>query len=149
MRSASSIWALCAVSLLLLAVVLSGCTTTQDADKRASITAGRTLASRKPLELRGDRPRCSGRPDVGHSRQGRLGNRRGAPQPRGRRSTTCRSRSARGWPARNARPNVPYFQSHAPAIAPGREVTWVYLDQGPDRVEPGLRPGGRAFARNP
>jgi hypothetical protein len=37
----------------------------------------------------------------------------------------------------NARPNVPYFQSHAPAIAPGDEVTWVYTTKekiGSDRA---------------
>jgi hypothetical protein len=33
----------------------------------------------------------------------------------------------RGGDPLNANPNVPYFQSHAPAIAPGAEATWVYV----------------------
>ena len=56
MASASSNWALCAVAVVFLSLVVAGCTTTQDANKRAEITAGRTLASREPLELKGTDP---------------------------------------------------------------------------------------------
>ena len=72
MASASSdLAAAVAASLLLLAVVLSGCATTQDADKRASITADRTLASRKPLQLRGtDREVQVVRTSVIHGKDG-------------------------------------------------------------------------------
>src|SRR4051812_50185856 len=51
--SASSISALGAASLVVLAAAVSGCATTQDANKRASINADRTLASRERLVLRG------------------------------------------------------------------------------------------------
>ena len=147
MASASSIWPLCAASLLLLAVVLSGCATTQDADKRASITADRTLASRKPLQLRGtDREVQVVRTSVIHGRDGSaivvvLRNRGDSPV-----NDLPIEVGPEGGQPLNARPNVPYFQSHAPAIAPGARGDLGLRHQGPDRVEPRLRQGGRPRA---
>lgn len=141
MASASSIWPLCAASLLLGVVVLSGCATTQDADKRASITADRTLASREPLRLRGtDRDVEVVRTSVIHGKDGSaivvvLRNRGDSPV-----NDLPIEVGPEGGQPLNVRPNVPYFQSHAPAIAPGREVTWVYVTK--DRIG-----SSRAFAR--
>ncbi len=53
MSSANPILLPVAASLVVIATAVSGCATTQDANKRASIQADRTLASRKPLVLRG------------------------------------------------------------------------------------------------
>jgi hypothetical protein len=139
--SASSIWPLCAAPLLLLVVALSGCATTQDADKRASITADRTLASREPLRLRGtDREVQVVRTSVIRGKDGSaivvvLRNRGESPV-----NDLPIEVGPDGGQPLNARPNVPYFQSHAPAIAPGREVTWVYVTK--DRIG-----SSRAFAR--
>jgi hypothetical protein len=130
--SASPTLALCAASLLALAVAVTGCATTQDANKRASITADRTLASRKPLELRGTDP------DVKVVRtavvNGKSGSaivvvlRNSGDQPVNDLPIEV---GPQGGEPLNARPNVPYFQSHAPAIAPGDEVTWVYATKDP------------------
>lgn len=141
MASASSIWPLCAASLLLLAVAVSGCATTQDADKRASITADRTLASREPLKLQGtDHQVQVVRTSVIKGKDGSaivvvLRNRGDAPV-----NDLPIEVGPEGGQPLNARPNVPYFQSHAPAIAPGDEVTWVYVTKDPIG-------SGRAFAR--
>lgn len=122
-----------AVSLVALATALSGCATTQDANKRASIQADRTLASRKPLVLRGsDRQVHVVRTSVVSGKDGSavvvvLRNRGDAPV-----NDLPIEVGKRGGDPLNAQPNVPYFQSHAPAIAPGSETTWVYVTK--DRV---------------
>jgi hypothetical protein len=117
-----------AVSLVALATAVSGCATTQDANKRASVQADRTLASRKPLVLRGtDRDVRVVRTSVVSGRDGSaivvvLRNRGDAPV-----NDLPIEVGKRGGDPLNARPNVPYFQSHAPAIAAGAEATWVYV----------------------
>lgn len=141
MASANSpIW-LAGVFLLGLAVAVSGCATTQDANKRASIQADRTLASRKPLELRGTDPDVQVvRTAVIDGKDGSaivvvLRNRGDAPVN----DLPIEVGPEGGQPV-NARANLPYFQSHAPAIAPGHEVTWVYVSK--ERIG-----SERAFAR--
>jgi hypothetical protein len=129
-----------AVSLVALATAVSGCATTQDANKRASIQADRTLASRKPLVLRGSDPQVQVvRTSVVTGKDGSavvvvLRNRGDAPV-----NDLPIEVGQRGKGPLNARPNVPYFQSHAPAIAPGAETTWVYVTK--DKVT------GSAYAR--
>jgi hypothetical protein len=129
-----------AVSLVALATAVSGCATTQDANKRASIQADRTLASRKPLVLRGSDPQVQVvRTSVVTGIDGSavvvvLRNRGDAPV-----NDLPIEVGQRGKGPLNARPNVPYFQSHAPAIAPGAETTWVYVTK--DKVT------GSAYAR--
>ncbi|HEX3292408.1 MAG TPA: hypothetical protein VHR38_01580 [Solirubrobacterales bacterium] len=128
MSSASPILLPVAASLVALATAVSGCATTQDANKRASIQADRTLASRKPLVLRGtDRDVQVVRTSVVSGKDGSaivvvLRNRGDAPV-----NDLPIEVGKRGGDPLNARPNVPYFQSHAPAIAPGAEATWVYV----------------------
>lgn len=141
MASASPILALGAASLMAMAVALSGCATTQDANKRASIQADRTLASRKPLELR------AADPDVQVVRTSVISGNHGSAIVvvlRNRGDTPVNDLpievGPQGGAPVNTRPNVPYFQSHAPAIAPGAEVTWVYLSKDPIG-------SSRAFAR--
>jgi hypothetical protein len=139
--SANAIWALCAASLVLLAAAVSGCATTQDANKRIDVRFNRTLASRKPLELRGtDRDVRVVRTSVVNGKDGSaivvvLRNRGNSPV-----NDLPIEVGPRGGRAINAGANVPYFQSHAPAIAPGDEVTWVYASKDPFG-------SGEAFAR--
>jgi hypothetical protein len=126
--SVSPAWAFGAASLAVLATAVSGCATTQDANKRVSINADRTLASRKPLALRGTDPNVQVlRTSVVAGRDGSaivvvLRNRGEAPV-----NDLPIEVGERGGEPLNAGRNVPYFQSHAPAIAPGDEATWVYV----------------------
>ena len=124
------------VALVALGVAASGCTSTQDAHERASIQADRTLASRKPLALHGtDRDVQVVRTSVVSGKDGSavvvvLRNRGDAPV-----NDLPIEVGRRGAEPLNAHPNVPYFQSHAPAIAPGAETTWVYVTK--DRIGSG------------
>jgi hypothetical protein len=117
-----------AATLVALAAVVSGCATTQDANQRASIQADRTLASREPLAIHGsDQDVRVVRTSVISGKDGSavvvvLRNRGTAPV-----NDLPIELVKRGGDPLNARPNVPYFQSHAPAIAPGAEATWVYV----------------------
>jgi hypothetical protein len=128
--SASPILIPVAASLVVLATAVSGCATTQDANKRASIQADRTLASRKPLVLHGtDRDVQVVRTSVVSGGDGSaivvvLRNRGDAPV-----NDLPIEVGRHGGEALNAGRNVPYFQSHAPAIAPGAEATWVYVSK--------------------
>jgi hypothetical protein len=144
--SASPILLPVAASLVVLATAVSGCATTQDANKRASIQADRTLASRKPLVLRGtDREVRVVRTSVVSGKEGSavvvvLRNRGESPV-----SDLPIEVGTRGGGPLNARPNLPYFQSHAPAIAPGAQATWVYVTKdkvsGPVYARLGAPPG--------
>jgi len=113
---------------VVIATAVSGCATTQDANKRASIQADRTLASRKPLVLRGtDEAVRVVRTSVVSGKDGSaivvvLRNRGEAPV-----NDLPIEVGRRGGDPLNAGRNVSYFQSHAPAIAPGAEATWVYV----------------------
>jgi hypothetical protein len=113
-------------------VALSGCATTQDANRRASIQADRTLASRKALELRGiDRNVQVVSTTVLNGKDGSavvavLRNRGDRPV-----NDLPIEVGPQGGDPVNVRPNVPYFQSHAPAIAPGHQATWVYVSRDP------------------
>jgi hypothetical protein len=130
--SASSFLLPLAASLVALATVISGCSTTQDANRRASIQADRTLASRKALELKGaDRDVQVVRTSVVNGEGGSaivvvLRNRGDAPV-----NDLPIEVGPEGGEPVNTRPNVPYFQSHAPAIGPGEETTWVYVSKEP------------------
>jgi hypothetical protein len=139
--SASSNWALCATAVVFLAAAVSGCATTQDANKRIDVRFDRTLTSRKPLELRGtDHDVQVVRTAVVNGKDGSaivvvLRNRGDAPV-----NDLPIEVGPRGGRAINTAANVPYFQSHAPAIAPGDQVTWVYESKDP-------LGSGTAFAR--
>jgi hypothetical protein len=117
-----------AALLVVLATAVSGCATTQDANKRGSIQADRTLASRKPLVLHGtDRDVQVVRTSVVSAKDGSaivvaLRNRGDSPV-----NDLPIEVGTRGGGPLNAGRNVPYFQSHAPAIASGAEATWVYV----------------------
>jgi hypothetical protein len=130
--SASPIWALGAATLMLLGAVLSGCATTQDANERASVQADRTLASREPLELRGiDRHVQVVSTSVINGKDDSaivvvLRNRGDQPVN----DLPIEVGPEGGQPV-NTRANVPYFQSHAPAIGPGDDATWVYVSKEP------------------
>jgi hypothetical protein len=117
-----------AVALVGIATAVSGCATTQDANKRASLQADRTLASRKALVLHGTDPNVQVvRTSVVPGKDGSaivvvLRNRGDEPV-----SDLPIEVGQRGGDPLNAGRNVPYFQSHAPAIAAGAETTWVYV----------------------
>jgi hypothetical protein len=128
--SVNPIWALGAASLVVLAAAVSGCATTQDANKRISVRFDRTLASRKPLELKGTDP------DVKIVRTAVVGGKDGSAVVVVLRNTGDSPVNdlpievgPQGGEPLNTAANVPYFQSHAPAIAPGDEVTWVYASK--------------------
>jgi hypothetical protein len=139
--SASPSLALGVAALAVFAAVVSGCATTQDANRRAEISAGRILASREPLKLTGkDRHVQVVRTAVidGKDRSAIvvvLRNRGDEPV-----NDLPIEVGPEGGDPLNTRRNVPYFQSHAPAIAPGDEVTWVYVSREPIGSD-------RAFAR--
>jgi hypothetical protein len=130
--SASPIVASVAVSLAVMAATISGCATTQDSNKRISVRFDRTLASRKPLELKGADPNVKVlRTAVVAGKDGSaivvvLRNTGDAPV-----NDLPIEVGPEGGRALNTAANVPYFQSHAPAIAPGDEVTWVYASKDP------------------
>jgi hypothetical protein len=126
--SASQILVPAAVALVALATAVSGCATTQDANKRASIVADRTLASRKALQLGGAEP------GVHVVRTSVVSGKSGSAIVVVLRNDTDASVNdlpievgQNGSGPLNARPNVPYFQSHAPAIPAGEQATWVYV----------------------
>jgi hypothetical protein len=130
--SGSSTRALCAASFVVLVAAVSGCATTQDSNKRISVRFDRTLASRKPLDLRGTAP------DVKVIRTGVVDGKNGSAIVVVLRNTGENPVNdlpievgPEGGKALNTAANVPYFQSHAPAIAPGDEVTWVYASKDP------------------
>jgi hypothetical protein len=130
--SASPTLALVAASLAVLAAAVSGCATTQDSNQRASIQADRTIASRQPLTFKGIDPNVQVvSTSVINGKSGSaivavLRNRGGDPVN----DLPIEAGPEGGQPV-NAGPNVPYFQSHAPAIAPGDEATWVYVSHRP------------------
>jgi hypothetical protein len=123
---------LAAASLAVLAAAVSGCATTQDSNKRISVRFDRTLASRKPLDLRGTDPNVKVvRTAVVDGKDGSaivvvLRNTGEEPV-----NDLPIEVGPRGSSPLNTAANVPYFQSHAPAIAPGEEVTWVYASKDP------------------
>jgi hypothetical protein len=139
--SVNPIWALGATSLLVLAAAVSGCATTQDANKRASIDADRTLASREPLVLRGTARNVQ---VVSTSVINGKGDSAVVVVLRNRGDQPVNDLpievGPEGGKPVNTRRNVPYFQSHAPAIAAGDEATWVYVSKEPLHAN-------RAFAR--
>jgi hypothetical protein len=128
--SASPTLALVVASLAVLAAAVSGCATTQDANKRIDVRFDRTLTSRKPLELRGSAPAVQVvRTSVVDGKDGSaivvvLRNRGDDPV-----NDLPIEVGPRGGKAINAAANVPYFQSHAPAIGPGDQATWVYVSK--------------------
>jgi hypothetical protein len=139
--SVSAIWLSIGASLVVMATAVSGCATTQDANKRASIQADRTLASRKPLTLKGtsrDVQVVSTSVINGKDRSAIvvvLRNRGEQPV-----NDLPIEVGPQGGQPLNTRANVPYFQSHAPAIPGGGEATWVYVSRDPLHAD-------RAFAR--
>jgi hypothetical protein len=130
--SVSSQFALASAALAILAAAVSGCATTQDANKRAAIAADRTLASRKPLELKRTDPYVQVVSTTvltgphGSAVVAVLRNRGDEPVN----DLPIEVGPEGGQPV-NTRPNVPYFQSHGPAIAPGEQTTWVYVSKDP------------------
>jgi hypothetical protein len=130
--SVSPTLAVVAASLAILAAAVSGCATTQDSNKRISVRFDRTLASRKPLELKGTDP------DVKVIRTAVVDGKDGSAIVVVLRNTgdvpvndLPIEVGPQGGEPINTAANVPYFQSHAPAIAPGAEVTWVYASKDP------------------
>jgi hypothetical protein len=130
--SASPTLAVLAASLAVLAAAVSGCATTQDSNKRISVRFDRTLASRKPLELKGTDP------DVKVVRTAVIDGKDQSAIVVVLRNTGDGPVNdlpievgPQGGRPLNTAANVPYFQSHAPAIAPGEEATWVYTSKEP------------------
>jgi hypothetical protein len=155
--------------LMLVALVLTGCVTTQRRNDRYKLRADRTLASRKPLLV------TTPSADV---RVGRVSLVRGTGG--GAVVVELVNRSARalsdlpisvgvGRTSLNARGGLDFFQTHVAAIGARARVTWVFTTRR--RIPHGLpfavvgdaarspavlprinvspAPGGRAVVRNP
>ncbi len=127
------------VSVLILAVLLTGCTTTQDRSARLDLRARRTIAGREPVHVVRENP------DV---RVGRVA------LVRGRRTAVVveLTNTAKtpvtdvpisvgvGRTPLNRRHGLEYFETHVASIAPGATVRWVFVTKR-------TVPKGQPFAR--
>jgi hypothetical protein len=122
------------------ALLAAGCDTTQQKSARAKVQAQRVLASRERVLV----TRSSSQVKV---------ERATALQGRSRSAVVVLLRNVGARPVSdlpisvrvggrylNRRRGLPYFQTHAPAIAPGGEAVWVFITRARVRE-------GRAFAR--
>ena len=135
---------LVAVGLLALALALSGCTTSQQTASRLRLNSARVLESRKPVTVRRiDRDvRVVGTTLV---RGGKHAAAVVVLRNRGKSNVNdlpleVGVREGGRSQTLNSHRNVPYFQAHAPALAPGSETTWVFTSRHPVA-------GGSVFAR--
>lgn len=120
MRSASP------VIVLLAALVLSGCVTTQRRNERYKLRADRTLAGRKAVRV------TTATTAVAVERVTALRARRGGAVVVELRNRTARALSDLpisvrvGATALNARAGLGFFQAHVAAIGPHARVSWVF-----------------------
>lgn len=145
MLSASVTFALLAMSSLLVVGALVGCTTTQQTATWLHIRAERELDRRKPIDVkRAD-------PEVHVVRSSVVRGAGGAAIAVNLRNEGSEPVNdlplavgvkTRGGEARylNDQGHLPYFQAHAPALAPGEETTWIYTTTK-------VLPAGSAVAR--
>lgn len=134
-----------AATCLLLGAALVGCTTTQQTAARLRLHSERLLASRKPVQVRRVDPDVEVvRTSLIHSAAGtavavvlrNVGREIVNDLP-----LVVGVRAADGQVEYlNSARNTPYFQAHAPALAPSKETTWVF--SSPHKVS-----AGSAFAR--
>ena len=137
MRSASPITVIAMVALCpLAALALAGCETTQDAAARLKVRSERTLAGRKPVEI--DKPADGVRVVDATLVRGdgdaavvvELAN--DGEQPVNDLPIAVGVKTAAGEKRYlNDGHDLPYFQTHAPALAPGETGTWVFAAKDP------------------
>ena len=120
-----------AASCVLLAAALSGCTTTQQTAARQAIHADRTLEANKPIKVSEvDRDLRVEKVAVLSDSGGvaiAVTMRNTGQEPVNDLPLAVGVRTADGRRTYlNTGGHVPYFQSHAPALAPGAVTTWVF-----------------------
>ena len=113
-----------ALALVTLALLLGGCTTTQQKSARAKVVANRLLAARKPLLVK------RANPSVGILRTTIVGRRAVVVRLRNRRPQVAEDLpitvGIRHGGYFNRRGDLDYLETHVPAIAAGGEATWVF-----------------------
>jgi hypothetical protein len=117
-------------ALLVAALLLGGCDTTQQLNARAKLRATRVLASRKPLLVHEpDAAIRVGRVELVH-RHGAAAVvvelRNVAPRALTDLPITVGLRDGRRRRVLNRRPGLAYFQTHVPAVPAGGGATWVF-----------------------
>ena len=136
MRSASPITVIALAALCpLAALALAGCETTQDAAARLKVRSERTLAGRNPVAI--DRPAQGVRVVDAALVRGdgdaavvvELEN--DGDQPVNDLPIAVGVKTAGGKRYLNDGRNLPYFQTHAPALAAGESGTWVFAAKDP------------------
>lgn len=130
MPSASATAGILVLAPALLAGLVAGCTTTQQQAARLHLRSEREDAGRKPIEVK--RPN----PDVRVIESSIVRGSGGAAVAVTLRNTGADPlndlplavgvRSPDGTVFLNDRGHLPYFQTHAPALAPGARTTWVF-----------------------
>ena len=124
----ASLLAACAIAL----VAAAGCgQTTQDQNQRLGLRAKRTVESRTPVEVRKPSP------DVEVVRASVLRGEKESAVAVTLRNTgdqivndlpiVVGVRGSEGDEILNSSAETPYFQAHAPVLAPGEQTTWVYV----------------------
>jgi hypothetical protein len=127
------------------AIALSGCKTTQQSNDRLALRAKRTLEGRKPVHV--SRPNADIKVEEATLVRGPKGGavvvvlRNEGAKIASDLPIEVGVRDGGGETVLNAGKTLPYFQSHAPALAPGGKTTWVFRSEKP------LPAGGAAFAK--
>ena len=128
MRSVRRVSAAC-VATLPLAVVLTGCVSTQQIAARARLVSARVLASQTAIEVTRTNPDVSvGRLTVIRARTGAASSCRSATthRPLTDLPISVAIRTARGNIYLNRSANLDYFQTHVAAIGPHDSTDWVF-----------------------
>ncbi len=121
---------------LILAGTLSGCVeTTQQKSARAKVTADRLLASQNPVRVTRPNPDVSvlvvGRVTSGDAQAIGVTLRNDTPRPLSDVPISVGVIASGGHRVYlNSAANLPYFQTHVGAIAPGASTTWVFTARG-------------------
>jgi hypothetical protein len=126
-------------ALLPVAFAASGCQTTQQQNDRLELRATRELASRKPVAV--DKPS----PDVKVTGTSVVSGKDGSAIVVALQNNGTKAASdlpievGAGGRVLNGGKELPYFQTHAPALAPGERGTWVFTTKE--------KAGGDPFAK--
>ena len=131
--SASRRGGLIAALLALFGLVLAGCETTQDKAARLHVRSKRTLASREPLRIQGtDESLRVTKTTLLRSKAGAaiaVSLRNTGDTPVNDLPLAVGVETADGGKVYLNRAQAPYFQGHAPALAPGAATTWVFTSK--------------------
>jgi len=134
-RSASAIFGLLAVASLAVAPALSGCTTTQQTAQRLHVRFERKDAGNQPIKVKQVDPHVQVvRSAIVHGAGGAaiaVTLRNTGEEPVNDLPLAVGVKTTGGTDFVNDMGHLPYFQAHAPALAPGEETTWVFTSEKP------------------